>query len=58
MSDAQQLQEELRSLQLWEGTWLLKFSISKDSLLCISIMETPQHSMDVHSFLCYSNLLS
>ena len=58
MSDAQQLQEELRSLQLWEGTWLLKFSISKDSLLCISIMETPQNSMDVHSFLCYSNLLS
>ena len=25
--DAQQFQENLESLQLWEGMWLLKFSI-------------------------------
>ena len=31
--DAQQLQEDLESLQLWEGTWLLKFSIRKCQVL-------------------------
>ena len=27
--DAKQLQEDLESFQLWEGTWLLKVSILK-----------------------------
>ena len=31
--DAQQLQEDLESLQLWESTWLLKFSIPKCHVL-------------------------
>ena len=34
--DAQQLQEDLESLQLWEGTWLLKFSIPKCNVLKIT----------------------
>ena len=34
--DAEQLQEDLESLQLWEGTWLLKFSIPKCHVLNIT----------------------
>ena len=34
--DAQQLQEDLVSFQLWEGTWLLKFSIPKFHVLKIT----------------------
>ena len=34
--DAQQLQEDLESLQLWEGTWLLKFSIPKCHVIKIT----------------------
>ena len=34
--DAKQLQEDLESLQLWEGTWLLKFSIPKCNVLNIT----------------------
>ena len=35
-SDVQQLQEDLHSLQLWEGTWLLKFSIPKCHVLQVT----------------------
>ena len=34
--DAQQLQEDLESLQLWEGTWLLKLSIPKCHVLKVT----------------------
>jgi len=34
--DAKKLQEDLKSLQLWEGTWLLKFSIPKCHVLNIT----------------------
>ena len=34
--DAQQLQGDLQSLQLWESTWLLKFGIPKCHVLKIT----------------------
>ena len=36
VKDTQQLQEDLESLQLWEGMWLLKFSIPKCHVLKIT----------------------
>ena len=36
LKDAQQLQEDLEPLQLWEGMWLLKFSIPKCHVLKIT----------------------
>jgi len=34
--DAEQLQEDLKSLQLWEGMWLLKLSVLKCHVLNIT----------------------
>ena len=41
LRDAQQLQDDLESLQLWEGTWLLKFSIPKCRDEAILLLSSP-----------------
>ena len=50
----QQLQEDLESLQLWEGTWLLKFSIPKCHV--VKVLRDIKHAIAFDYCLHYTPL--
>ena len=49
--DVQKLQEDLKSLELWENTWLLKFSIPKCSYNALKITRSIKYKITTSYYL-------